>query len=138
LDADNFEAEGLLDKIKKERGYTYEDNITCTPEKLPNYEEKVLNAMHNVMHENQKYKKVYTWGPKPSPSPGSYSPPCLNMSYAVFIKKSSFYNDLPLKYSYENHYIHVHHHSKLTGSLTRGSTIGFSGCGIGFILKVWI
>lgn len=41
MDADNYEKEGLLEKIKKERGYNYEDNIECTPEKLPNYEQKV-------------------------------------------------------------------------------------------------
>jgi 1,2-dihydroxy-3-keto-5-methylthiopentene dioxygenase len=30
-----------LAKIRKERGYSYEDEITCCPEKLPNYEQKV-------------------------------------------------------------------------------------------------
>ena len=30
LDADNFKEEGLLDKIRKDRGYTYEDQITIT------------------------------------------------------------------------------------------------------------
>ena len=31
----------MLDEIKKERGYSYTDIITVSPEKLPNYEQKV-------------------------------------------------------------------------------------------------
>ena len=31
-----------LDKIRKERGYTYEDAITISRKLLPNYEEKVM------------------------------------------------------------------------------------------------
>ena len=41
LDADNFEKEGKLAEIRTQRGYSYSDCITCTPEKLPNYEQKV-------------------------------------------------------------------------------------------------
>ena len=41
LDADHYAEEGLLAEIRQKRGYTYEDTITCTPEKLPNYNEKV-------------------------------------------------------------------------------------------------
>ena len=41
LDADNFEKEGKLAEIREERGYLYSDCITCTPERLPNYEQKV-------------------------------------------------------------------------------------------------
>ena len=38
---DNLEGEGLLAKIRKDRGYTYEDTISVSKETLPNYEEKV-------------------------------------------------------------------------------------------------
>ena len=41
IDADNYEKEGKLAKIRADRGYNYDDCITCTPEKLPNYEQKV-------------------------------------------------------------------------------------------------
>jgi hypothetical protein len=30
-----------LDKIRKERNYTYEDQVECSREKLPNYDEQV-------------------------------------------------------------------------------------------------
>ena len=41
LNVDTHEEDGVLDKIKKDRGYNYEDVIEISPEKLPNYEEKV-------------------------------------------------------------------------------------------------
>ena len=37
----NYEAQGELSKIRNERGYDYMDIITVSPEKLPNYEQKV-------------------------------------------------------------------------------------------------
>ena len=49
LDADNFEKEGKLAEIRAQRGYTYSDCITCTPEKLPNYEQKVLSVCNEVI-----------------------------------------------------------------------------------------
>lgn len=41
MNVDTYEGDGMLDKIKKDRGYNYEDVIEISPEKLPNYEEKV-------------------------------------------------------------------------------------------------
>ncbi|XP_031570315.1 1,2-dihydroxy-3-keto-5-methylthiopentene dioxygenase-like [Actinia tenebrosa] len=58
LDADNFDAEGLLDKIKKERGYTYEDNITCTPDKLPNYEQKLKIFFEEHLHSDEEIRFI--------------------------------------------------------------------------------
>ena len=37
-DIDNCED---LRKLREERGYTYEDAVTCSRDKLPNYDEKV-------------------------------------------------------------------------------------------------
>lgn len=41
LNAATFDTDGVVDKIKKDRGYTYEDLIEISKDKLPNYEEKV-------------------------------------------------------------------------------------------------
>ena len=41
LNADEYEDNEELNKIRSERGYNYKDVITVSPEKLPNYEEKV-------------------------------------------------------------------------------------------------
>lgn len=41
MNVDAYEEDGVLDQIKKDRGYNYEDVIEISPEKLPNYEEKV-------------------------------------------------------------------------------------------------
>lgn len=41
LNADECDDNEQLNKIQSERGYNYKDVITVSPEKLPNYEEKV-------------------------------------------------------------------------------------------------
>lgn len=41
LNAEEYEDNNKLETIRSERGYNYQDIITVSPEKLPNYEEKV-------------------------------------------------------------------------------------------------
>jgi hypothetical protein len=41
LNPETLDTDGVLDGIRKDRGYSYHDVIECSPEKLPNYEEKV-------------------------------------------------------------------------------------------------
>lgn len=41
LDADKYENDPELEKIRKERNYSWMDIITISKEKLPDYEEKV-------------------------------------------------------------------------------------------------
>lgn len=41
FDPDTYEQDNAFEELKKERGYTYEDVIEISPDKLPNYEEKV-------------------------------------------------------------------------------------------------
>ena len=48
LDAENYESEGILEKVKKERGYNYSDVIEVSPETLPNYETKV--SFNNIIY----------------------------------------------------------------------------------------
>ena len=44
LDAERYEEEGTLGSIRAQRGYSYFDIITVSPEKLPNYEQKVRST----------------------------------------------------------------------------------------------
>lgn len=41
IDPVNYNEDGILDRIRNERGYTYTDIIAISRDKLPNYEEKV-------------------------------------------------------------------------------------------------
>jgi 1,2-dihydroxy-3-keto-5-methylthiopentene dioxygenase len=50
LNLDTPEGEESLAKIKRERGYSYEDQIEISPEKLPNYEEKVSCSPLSIDH----------------------------------------------------------------------------------------
>jgi 1,2-dihydroxy-3-keto-5-methylthiopentene dioxygenase len=42
LNPDDPVQDEKLEKIKRDRHYTYEDQLTCSKECLPNFEEKVL------------------------------------------------------------------------------------------------
>jgi 1,2-dihydroxy-3-keto-5-methylthiopentene dioxygenase len=41
LNADTYEADGVLAQIRKDNHYDFEDQVTCSREKLPNYEATV-------------------------------------------------------------------------------------------------
>ncbi|XP_022102774.1 1,2-dihydroxy-3-keto-5-methylthiopentene dioxygenase-like [Acanthaster planci] len=56
VDADNLKEEGLLDKIKKERGYTYEDVIAISRDTLPNYDEKLKIFFKEHLHSDEEIR----------------------------------------------------------------------------------
>jgi len=58
LDADNFEKEGKLAEIRNQRGYNYDDRITCTPEKLPNYEQKIKMFFEEHLHSDEEIRFI--------------------------------------------------------------------------------
>jgi len=58
LDADNYESEGKLAQIRKDRGYTYSDDLECSPDKLPNYCEKLKSFFTEHIHSDEEIRFV--------------------------------------------------------------------------------
>ncbi|KAL3649014.1 Acireductone dioxygenase 3 [Castilleja foliolosa] len=61
LDADNYETDPELKKIREARGYTYtvsvnEDFCEVSPEKLPNYEEKIKSFFEEHLHTDEEIR----------------------------------------------------------------------------------
>ncbi|KAJ6769023.1 ACIREDUCTONE DIOXYGENASE [Salix koriyanagi] len=56
LDADNYETDAELKKIREDRGYSYVDLIEVCPEKLPNYEEKIKNFFEEHLHTDEEIR----------------------------------------------------------------------------------
>ncbi|KAG0625498.1 hypothetical protein M758_2G060100 [Ceratodon purpureus] len=56
LDADSYENDPELQKIRKERGYNYEDFIEVCPEKLPNYETKIKIFFEEHIHTDEEIR----------------------------------------------------------------------------------
>lgn len=50
--------DNLLNSIKKKRGYSYEDEITCSKECLPNYESKLRMFFEEHLHTDEEIRLV--------------------------------------------------------------------------------
>lgn len=56
LNVDTYIIDGTLDKIKKERGYTYEDELVCSKECLANYDEKLKIFYTEHLHTDEEIR----------------------------------------------------------------------------------
>lgn len=45
-----------LEKIKMDRGYSYTDVVTVSPDKLPNYEQKIKNFFEEHIHKDEEIR----------------------------------------------------------------------------------
>ncbi|KAM5251453.1 acireductone dioxygenase isoform 1-T1 [Hipposideros larvatus] len=58
LDADKYENDPELEKIRKERNYSWMDIITICKDKLPNYEEKIKMFYEEHLHLDEEIRYI--------------------------------------------------------------------------------
>ncbi|XP_038628847.1 1,2-dihydroxy-3-keto-5-methylthiopentene dioxygenase [Tachyglossus aculeatus] len=62
LDADKYENDPELERIRKEKNYGWMDIITISKEKLPNYEEKLKMFYEEHLHRDDEIRYVLDGG----------------------------------------------------------------------------
>eukprot|EP01026_Neomeris_dumetosa_P065585 TRINITY_DN6299_c1_g1_i1.p1 TRINITY_DN6299_c1_g1~~TRINITY_DN6299_c1_g1_i1.p1 ORF type:complete len:200 (+),score=22.24 TRINITY_DN6299_c1_g1_i1:68-667(+) len=58
LEADKYENDPELEAIRKVRGYSYQDVITVSPDKLPGYEEKLKCFFEEHIHTDEEIRYI--------------------------------------------------------------------------------
>jgi len=58
LNPETFETDGVLDKIRMERGYTYHDMIEIAPYTLPEYEERIKIFFTEHLHTDEEIRFI--------------------------------------------------------------------------------
>ncbi|CAM9791501.1 unnamed protein product [Phaeothamnion confervicola] len=58
LDADVFESDPKLTAIRAELGYSYQDIVEVSPEKLPNYKAKLKSFFEEHMHTDEEIRYI--------------------------------------------------------------------------------
>ncbi|KAK6167929.1 hypothetical protein SNE40_021852 [Patella caerulea] len=58
IDSDTYETNEELKQIRKERGYSYEDEITITEQALPNYHEKLKIFFTEHLHSDEEIRYI--------------------------------------------------------------------------------
>ncbi|GAB0094280.1 1,2-dihydroxy-3-keto-5-methylthiopentene dioxygenase [Sergentomyia squamirostris] len=58
INIDTLQTDGVLEKIRKDRGYSYEDEITCSEECLPDYANKLKNFFTEHLHTDEEIRLV--------------------------------------------------------------------------------
>ncbi|KAL4218179.1 Ard4p [Mactra antiquata] len=56
VNVDDLSHAETLNNIKKTHGYTYEDMITCSRDKLPNYDEKIKMFFEEHLHDDEEIR----------------------------------------------------------------------------------
>ncbi|GLV41462.1 Acireductone dioxygenase 1 [Carabus blaptoides fortunei] len=58
INPETYLTDGVLDEIKRKRGYTYEDELTCSKACLQNYEEKLKMFYAEHLHTDEEIRLV--------------------------------------------------------------------------------
>ncbi|XP_058463703.1 acireductone dioxygenase [Malaya genurostris] len=58
ISTETFETDGVLNKIRHERGYSYEDEIICSKECLQDYDEKLKIFFTEHLHTDEEIRFI--------------------------------------------------------------------------------